>query len=176
MKSQDDRLVYNPQKKLLGPVGHDLDIKPGAMAAFRPTGSRRLWVIQPDGETHTLPAGSESLFAHDYVLDVPLPRCLLINKKRRIKVTNNANLRLLQLSDSLRNTGLNDFSAAGPAELVSRLPDGLRNGGSETFGFRYNEADPVPVQLRFLVQSPDGVIHNYLLELTFSGPKAIRRE
>ena len=164
-------IVYNPQKNYWARCGHDLDIKTGAVAAFRPTGSRRLWVIQPEGETHTLPAGSESLFAHDYVLDVPtaaLPPYL--NKKKQFKITNNTNLRLLPLSDSLRESGLNDFSAAGPAELVSNLPASLRNGGTETFEFRYNEADPVPVNLRFMVQPPDGVNHNYVVELTFSGP------
>ncbi len=164
-------LVYNPQKNYWARCGHDLDIKSGAVAAFRPTGSRRLWVIQPEGETHTLPAGSESLFAHDYVLDVPTAALApYLNKKKTFKITNNTSMRLLRLSDRLPNSGLNDFSAAGPAELVSEFPDGIRNGGSETFEFRYNEADPTPVQLRFLVQPPDGVIHNYLLELTFSGP------
>lgn len=164
-------LVYNPQKNYWARCGHDLDIKPGAVAAFRETGSRRLWVTQPDGETHTLPAGSESLFAHDYVLDVPtaaLPPYL--NKKKQFKITNNTNMRLLRLSDRLPNSGLSDFSAAGPAELVSDFPDGIRNGGTETFEFRYNEADPTPMQLRFLVQPPDGVTHDYLLELTFTGP------
>lgn len=164
-------LVYNPQKNYWTRCGHDLDIKPGAVAAFRPTGSRRLWVIQPDGETHTLPAGSESLFAHDYVLDVPtaaLPPYL--NKTKKIKVTNDTNLRLLNMSYSRHETGLTDFSAAGPAELLSRIPEGLRSGGSETYEFRYNEADPAPVQLRFLVNPPNGVIHNYILEVTFSGP------
>src|ERR1043165_4700278 len=164
-------LVYNPQKNYWARCGHNLDIKSGAVAAFRATGSRRLWVIQADGETHTLPAGSESLFAHDYVLDVPtaaLPPYL--NKKKQFKITNDTAMRLLPLSESLRETGLNDFSAAGPAELVSRLPDGIRSSRQETFEFRYNDADPVPVQLRFLVQPPNGVIHNYLLEVTFSGP------
>ncbi|HET6975535.1 MAG TPA: hypothetical protein VFI24_04380 [Pyrinomonadaceae bacterium] len=164
-------LVYNPQKNYWARCGHDLDIKPGAVAAFRPTGSRRLWVIQPEGETHTLPAGSESLFAHDYVLDVPtaaLPPFL--NKKKQFKITNNTSLRLLRLSDRLPECGLSDFSAAGPAELLSEFPDSIRNGSTLTFEFRYNEADPTPMHVRFLVQPLDGVKHNYLLELTFSGP------
>lgn len=164
-------LVYNPQKNYWARCGHDLDNKPGAVAAFRPTGSRRLWLIQPDGETHTLPAGSESLFAHDYVLDVPtaaLPPYL--NKKKKFKITNETRMRLLPLSERLRDSGLTDFSASGPAELVSSLPDGIRNSASEIFEFLYNEADPSAIQLRFLVQPSDGAIHDYLLELTFSGP------
>ena len=69
-------LVYNPQKDYWARCGHDLDVKPEAVAAFRGGDSARLWVMQPDGETYTLAVGSESLFAHDYVpkdLTKPLP-------------------------------------------------------------------------------------------------------
>src|SRR4029079_398137 len=59
-------LVYNPQKNYWARCGHALDIKKGAVAAFRDGGSPRLWVTQPDGETHTLPVGSENLFVRDY--------------------------------------------------------------------------------------------------------------
>jgi hypothetical protein len=64
-------LVYNPQKNYWGRCGHDLDVKQDAVAAFRDGESPRLWVMKPDGETSTLAVGSESLFAHDYILDFP---------------------------------------------------------------------------------------------------------
>jgi hypothetical protein len=64
-------LVYNPQKDYWARCGHDLDVKPKAVAAFRGGDSTRLWVMQPDGEMYTLAVGSESLFAHDYVPKVP---------------------------------------------------------------------------------------------------------
>ena len=69
-------LVYNPQKDYWARCGHDLDVKPDALAAFRGGDSTRLWVIQPDGEMYTLAVGSESLFALDYLpkaLTKPLP-------------------------------------------------------------------------------------------------------
>lgn len=69
-------LVYNPQKDYWARCGHDLDVEPGAVVAFRGGDSPRLWVMQPDGTTYTLAVGSESLFAHDYVprdLTKPLP-------------------------------------------------------------------------------------------------------
>jgi hypothetical protein len=164
-------LFYNPQKDYWARCGHDLDIQSGAVAAFRATGSRRLWVIQPDGTTHTLAVGSETLFAHDYVSDVPtaaLPTYL--NKKRKFKVTNNTGIRLLQISNDYGNAGLTDFSADGPAELIDFFPDGLRVGASETFEFRYNEADPVPIRLRFQIDRLPALRHQYFIELTFSGP------
>jgi hypothetical protein len=128
-------------------------------------------VIQPDGATHTLAVGSETLFAHDYVADVPtaaLPSYL--NKKRQFKVTNKTGIRLLQISNEYGHLGLNDFSADGPAELMEFFPDGLRVGASETFEFRYNEADPVPIHLRFQIAGLPGLRHQYFIELTFSGP------
>ena len=80
-------LVYNPQKNYWARCGHDLDVKPGAVAVFRGGGSPRLWVMQPDGETCTLAVGSESLFAHDYWLDFPTkPLPPYINKKRQFKI------------------------------------------------------------------------------------------
>ena len=163
-------LVYNPQKNYWARCGHDIDVKPGAVSAYRPTGSRRLWLIQPNGETHTLAVGSESLFAHDYVSAVPtaaLPPYL--DKKREFTITNNSRMNFVPMGDKYRNAGLTDFSASGPGELVSRLPDKLAAGSSATFQFRYNEADPAPVRLRFLFERPAGVKHDYFVEITFSG-------
>ena len=160
-------LFYNPQKNYWGRCGHDLDVKPGAVAAFRPTGSRRLWVVQPDGATHTLAAVSETLFAHDYVSDVlsaPLPPYL--SKTRTFRVYNASGMDYVPLSET---SGITSFSATGPAQFISG-PDGLKRGVSETFLFRYNEADPPSLQLRFLADRAAGAKNQYVLEITFVGP------
>lgn len=163
-------LVYNPQKDYWGRCGHDLDVKPGAVAAFRGGDSKRLWAIQPEGEAQTLAVGSETLFAPDYVFEFPTkPLPPYLNKKRQFRITNNTGMQFLPISETYHKAGLADFSASGPAELTSRLPDTFRSGASETFEFRYNEADPVPIQLRFLAQHAAGVKHDYMLEVTFSG-------
>jgi hypothetical protein len=163
-------LVYNPQKNYWARCGHDIDVKPGAVSAYRPTGSRRLWLIQPNGETHTLAVGSESLFAHDYVSSVPtaaLPPYL--DKKREFTITNNTRMNFMSMDEKYRNAGLTDFGPTGPGELLSDLPDRLRSGDSASFQFRYNEADPAPIRLRFLFERPAGVKHDYFVEVTFFG-------
>ena len=163
-------LVYNPQKNYWARCGRDINVKQGAVSAYRPTGSRRLWVIQPTGETHTLAVGSESLFAHDYVSSVPtaaLPPYL--DKKREFTITNSSGMNLMQMHEPYRDAGLTGFSTSGPGELLSSFPERLSNDRSATFQFRYNEADPTPVCLRFLVQREAGVKHDYFVEVTFSG-------
>jgi len=162
-------LFYNPQKDYWARCGHDLDIQPGTVAAYRSTGSRRLWVVQPGGATHTLAVGSETLFAHDYVPDVPtaaLPPYL--NKKRTFKIKNETGIRLLSIPERFNNFGLTEFSADGPTELLERAPDGIRQNQTETYEFRYNETDPVPVHLCYWL-ALNGVEHEYFLEVTFSG-------
>src|ERR1043166_2997433 len=64
-------LIYNPQKDYWARCGHDLDVKPEAVAAFRGGEAARLWVVQPNGDMHPLAVGSESFFPHDYVPKVP---------------------------------------------------------------------------------------------------------
>ena len=165
-------IFYNPQKNYWGRCGHDLDVKTGAVAAFRGGGSPRLWVIQPDGETYTLAVGSESLFAHDYWYEFPtkkLPE--YFNKKRKFTITNKSGFRLLPLGAKYANAGLVDFSSEGPAELTSRLPNPVTFISTESFELRCNETDPVPVCLRFLAgQQFSGVKYQYMLELKLSGP------
>ncbi len=163
-------LVYNPQKNYWARCGHDIDVKQGAVSAYRPTGSRRLWLIQPNGETHTLAVGSESLFAHDYVSAIPteaLPPYL--DKKREFTITNNSGLNFVQMREQYRDAGLTSFGPMGPGEFLSRMPEKLNNGASATFQFRYNEADPAPLRLRFLVERQAGVKHDYFVEVTFAG-------
>lgn len=164
-------LVYNPQKNYWARCGHDIDVKQSAVSAYRPIGSRRLWLIQANGETHTLAVGSESLFAHDYVSAVPtaaLPPYL--DKKREFTITNNSRMKLIPMHEHYRDAGLTDFGPTGPGELLSSLPDRINVGASATFQFRYNEADPAPLRLRFLAERERGVKHDYFVEVTFSGP------
>ncbi|HEX6716021.1 MAG TPA: hypothetical protein VF088_02855, partial [Pyrinomonadaceae bacterium] len=163
-------LFYNPQKNYWARCGHDLDAKTGAVAAYRPMGSRRLWLIQPNGETHTLAAGSESLFAHDYASGVPtaaLPPYL--DKTREFTILNDSWVDLAPMSEQYRDMGLIDFAPTGPGELLSQLPQNLNHGKSATFQFRYNEADPAPIRLRFLAARRPKVKHDYFVEVTFSG-------
>ena len=163
-------LVYNPQKNYWARCGHDIDVQQGAVSAYRPTGSRRLWLIQPNGETHTLALGSESLFAHDYVSAVPTPALPpYLDKKREFTITNNTRMNFVPMSEKYHNAGLTSFGPTGPGELLSRMPDKLASGASATFQFRYNLADPSPMRLRFLFERPAGVKHDYFVEITFSG-------
>ncbi len=161
-------LVYNPQKNYWARCGHDLDIKKGAVAAFRDGDSPRLWVVQPDGETHTLPVGSESLFVRDYVLDFPTkPLAPYLNKKRKFTIK--------------------CFSAVGPIEEKHRklhiVADVTTNGPSDIaplparpqvqfdVEIGYHEADPDFVKLTFqLARRPQQRTDvDYLLQVRFLG-------
>ena len=164
-------LVYNPQKDYWARCGHDLDVKANAKAAFRGGQSMRLWVVHPDNQIDTLAAGDETLFAPDFVFEFPTkPLSDYLNKTREFKITNNTGLHLQPLSETLRNAGLADFSVNRPAELISPPLEEFRNGATQTVEFGYNEADPAPINLRFQVRNTTGFQHDYVLELTFSGP------
>lgn len=162
-------LVYNPQKNYWARCGHDLDVKPGAVAVFRGGGSPRLWVMQPDGETHTLAVGSESLFAHDYWLDFPTkPLPPYINKKRQFKIKSSS-MGFQPMSDPYRKAGLLDFSSTRLAGLVSPLL--TRQSMEFDVEFRYNEADLAPVTVRYLRHKSitERKDCDYIIELSFSG-------
>ena len=163
-------LVHNPQKNQWARSGHDLNVQPGAVAAFRGGESFRLWVMQPDRETHTLAVGSETLFAHDYVSLFPTkPLPPYLTQRREFRIVNNTGLVLRKISDTFRNEGLTDFSANAPVEVVSATPvDTVPNGATVTYDFKYNDADRV--QVRFLVENSGSSKHDYLLEVTLSGP------
>ena len=161
-------LFYNPQKNYWGRCGHDLDVKPDAVAGFRGGDSPRLWVIQADGETNTLAVGSESLFAHDYVVDFPTKSLLpYLNKKR--KFTIKCPIAVGPISDNYRRVGIADVSATGPRE-VSALP--TRPVVQFDVEVSYNQANPEPVTLRAQMarrpQTRPDVDH--IVEVTFSGP------
>ena len=164
-------LVYNPQRDYWARCGHDIDVKKDAQLAFRGGDSKRLWIMQADNTLQSLAVGDESLFAHDYVTDFPtktLPPYL--NQKRQFKITNQTGMQFLWLNEKHHKAGLTDFSIEGPAEVNSEVPDPFRSGKTETVEITYNEADPAPVCLRFVADTAAGVKHEYLLEITFSGP------
>ncbi len=172
--SQDDipqDLVYNPQRDYWARCGHDIDVKRDTHVAFRGGDSTRLWIIQENNSLQSLAAGDESLFAHDYVTGFPtktLPTYL--NKKRLFKITNNTGMNFLWLNEKHHKAGLTDFRIDGPGEVNSEIPDPFRSGKTEAVEITYNEADPSPVRLRFVADTAPGVKHEYLLEITFSGP------
>jgi hypothetical protein len=161
-------LVYNPQKNYWARCGHDLDVKPGAVAAFREGESPRLWVVQPDLETHTLAVGSESLFARDYVLNFPTEALLpYLNKKRKFTIKHTSEVGPIE--EKYRKLGITEVSSSGPRE-VSPLPARPQVQFDVEVG--YNQANPAPVTVRAQVarrmQSRSDV--DYLVEVTFSGP------
>src|SRR6185295_17661765 len=127
-----------------GRCGHDLDVKTGAIAAFREGDSPRLWVIQPDGETNTLAVGSESLFAHDYVLDFPT-RALLpyLNRKRKFTIKTPGMVGPVEAK--YLKLGITNVTTSGPAE-VSPLP--ARPTGQFDVEITYNQANPEPITVR----------------------------
>lgn len=164
-------LVYNPQKNYWARCGHDLDIKSDTVAAYRGGESKRLWAIQPDLDVQTLAVGSETLFAHDYVSEFPTkPLPPYLNKTRQIKITNNTGIRLLPLEPNFHKAGIYDAAINGPGEVTPDVLNEFRTGTTETFDFKYNDADPVPVTLRFQLVQTAGVKHEYFVEVTFSGP------
>lgn len=163
-------LFYNPQKNYWGRCGHDLDVKPQAVGAYRAIGSPRLWVIQSNGDTHTLAVSTKSLFAHDYVTEFPTkPLLPYLNKKRRFSFKYPAAKLLTVISDNYRKLGVEAVSTADPVECgpISNL-----QSGESVIDINYNEADPSPITLRMLTargmrSRPDV---DYLVELTLSGP------
>jgi len=163
-------LVYNPQQDHWIPCGHGLDIEEGAVAAFRSGASKRLWVVHPDGKIHTLGGAVEHLFAPEFEQDFSpkdLPRYL--NKKRRISFDNQAGFNLGRINDEFVEAGVGDFTALGPAE-VTRISRGEKLAPVAEYEFTYNDTDPVPMKLRFMVEHKEGPPHDYMLEITLSGP------
>jgi hypothetical protein len=161
-------LVYNPQKNYWSRCGHGLDIKDGAIAAFRDGESPRLWVVQPDGEVHTLAVGSESLFVRDYVLDFPTKALFpYFTRKRKVSIKSFSNAGPIE--EKYRKLGVYEVNVGGPRE-VSALP--TRPQAQFDVEAGYNDAKPMPVMLQLQMarlpqQRPDV---DYLLEVTLSGP------
>jgi hypothetical protein len=163
-------LIYNPQNNRWARCGHGLDVQAGVVA-FRGGDSPRLWLIEPNGDTYTLTVSSEHLFSHDYVTDLPSkPLPVFLNKKRQFSIINKTDMKFVPMNETCRKAGITAFSATGPVEMTSTPPTSLNQGETKTFELRYNEADPSPVTLRFLLERPGGIRNEYFLELTLSGP------
>jgi len=161
-------LVYNPQKNYWARCGHDLDVKPDAVAAFRDGDSPRMWVVQPDGETHTLPVGSESLFVRDYVLDFPTkPLSPYLNKKRKFTIKGFSAVG--PLDEKHRKAGIvADVATPGPGD-VSALP--ARPSVQFDVEVGYHQPDPDFVKLTFQLvrRMQQRADVDYLMEVTFNG-------
>ena len=167
-------LVYNPQQNHWIPCGHGLDIETTSVVAFRPGISKRLWVVNPDRKVHTVGGANEHLFAPEFEQDFSpktLPPYVLERnprKTRKVTISNQTGRGWVQMTDSYREAGLSSFMAAGPAEIV-RIPETVGFKSSSILEFHCNEADPVPMTLRFLSQPADGAAHDYMVEISLSG-------
>ncbi|MGA9768047.1 MAG: hypothetical protein WBV94_03340 [Blastocatellia bacterium] len=174
-EATNEDLIYNPQKDQWAACGHGLDIQEGAVVTFRGGGSKRLWVLQPDGAMYTLTGASEDLFARDYVrksqFNDKFPTANLppvINARRKFEIEL-PDMTVGPVDETCMLAGLDNFSASGPADLTlenEQFGVRVRN----TFEVAYNKNDPSPIKLRFMGISAPATGPHYLLELTLSGP------
>jgi len=163
-------LVYNPQKNYWARCGHDLNIRDGAVAAFRGGDSPRLWVVQPNGETYTLAVGSETLFSHNYRRDFPTEPLLPYTTKKRTFSIKCDPVIVGPINEAYRKLGLIEFTTADP---TAEKPQPLTRGEKQfAVNLRYNEANPAPVTIRQQVArtTTSRSDMDYLFEVTFSGP------
>ena len=165
-------LIYNPQKDHWSACGRGLKVKSGGVAAFRGGESERMWLLQPDGEMHTLMEASGKLFAPDYVDNFPLKSLPpILNAKLSLRITNESKLHMGSADDVQLLSGIGSVSSAALVEVeppshTFTLP--FRN--TQIFEINYHKNDPPPVSLRFLVErsnKPQSPL--YFLEVTLSG-------
>ncbi len=160
-------IVYNPQHDAWAACGHGLDVKAGAVAAFRGGTSERLWVLLPEGEMHTLSEAGEALFAPDFIdklHSLPLPPVL--DGSREFTLVNLSGVDLVPVDSACREAGFVSLSANGPAELTP-AEENFPNAANKRFTLSYNKAETTTATLRFMAANPPGV--RYLLEMSFSG-------
>jgi hypothetical protein len=165
-------LVYNQQKDYWARCGHDpkLNVKEGAVAAFRGGESPRLWVVQPNCETHTLAVGSETLFAHNYRSDFPTEPLLPYTTKKRMFQIKCDPIIVGPINEAYRRNGILEFTTADP---TAEKPRPLTRGEKQfAVDLRYNEANPAPVTIRQQVArtTTSRSDIDYMFEVTFSGP------
>ncbi len=165
-------LVYNPQNDRWSRCGHGLDVNDGVVA-YRGGDSARLWLIDRSGETYTLTGASEDLFLPDYVEDLPSkPLLPVFNATREYMFINNTGMQFVRMNDTCFKAGLKAFSATGNVLLTSPLPTGPTDiKKAEPVNLRYNDAESPTATLRFLAKRGPGVRHEYVLEVTLSGPR-----
>lgn len=163
-------LVYNPQTNHWARCGHGLDIQAGAVAAYRTGESPRIWVLQADGEIHTLAVGSEHIFASDFTRRFPtkeLPPYL--DGKREVTIANQSGVDVIPVDEICRFAGLDDFSSSGPAALTP-IRQTFENSTRKKFEIAFNKESALPVKLRFMGKEPPPARPRYVLEITFTGP------
>jgi hypothetical protein len=163
-------LVYNPQTNHWARCGHGLDIQDGAVAAYRSGESPRIWVLQADGEIHTLAVGSEHIFASDFNRRFPtkdLPPYL--DGKSEFTIANQSGVDLVPMDDVCRLAGLDDLSSSGPAALTP-IRQAFENSARKKFEILFSKEGAQSVKLRFMGKEPPPAGPRYVLEMTFSGP------
>jgi hypothetical protein len=164
-------VVYNPQKDKWIPCGQGLTIQPGAVAAFRGGKSERMWVLQPDGQMHTLTDASSRLFAPDYVDKFP-PKALppALNATKEIELRNESGWRFDNRPGFHPQFALEPFSSFALTEAAG-VDRGLviERGAKKKFKITYDQGDPSAVKLRFLAYSTS--FSFCFLQVTLSGPE-----
>ncbi len=162
-------LVYNPQQDHWMPCGRGLQLQQAGVAAYRPTSSRRLWVVESNQKAHTLSGAVEHLFSPEFYEDFPSKDLPPYFGKRKYTIQNDTEIDFGPMNEVYRKAGLDDFSAWGPAEPLE-VPQDLSRRRTETVEFRCNEAEPAPIVLRYMAYLPDGCGHDYMVEIEFQGP------
>jgi len=163
-------LAYDSTQNRWTPCGRAMEIKSGMVCGFRGGTSPRLWMIEPNGDTHTLTVGSEHLFAHHYVSKLPMfDLDPYFDTTRKFTIVNSTGMQFVPLNETSFKAGLTAFSATGPVELSPAVVNLGPNSKAE-FELRYNKADSPSSTLRFLMKRPDGIRNEYFLEVTISGP------
>ena len=165
-------LVYSPIGDSWVRCGHGLDAVAGVVA-FRGGRSPRLWFIDPNKNTWTLTVRSEELFLPDYKeTDKSEELPSIYNKKRELGFVNNTGVEFVPMNETCLKAGLRPFSATGLMHLNSPMPKGPHEVKiAEWLEFRYSDASPsVTATLRFLAKRGPGAKHDYVLEVSFSGP------
>ena len=163
-------VVYSPQTDRWLRCGHGIDTTTGVVG-YREGDSPRLWLIDSGAKTtHTLNVTSEHLFLYNYVTEEKSKTLApYFNKTRQFVIMNDTGMEFVLPSDACLRLGLTAVSSSSPVEMVT--PVTSIKAGRTAFELRYNDANPGPVVLRFMVQRAGGVKHDYILELTLSDPE-----
>ncbi|MET0646942.1 MAG: hypothetical protein ABW208_10005 [Pyrinomonadaceae bacterium] len=162
-------LAYNPQQDRWTACGQGLQIQGGAVAAYRGGGSKRVWVLQPDGTMYKLSGAKEELFAADYVEKFPhkvLPP--VFDATREFTLVNLSSIELVPMDDVCIAAGLPGFSAEGVAALTTPIPRSMPHASRQPFKVSYKSGDQSPVTLRMMAAGCQG--SRYYFEVTLSGP------
>jgi hypothetical protein len=162
-------VVYSPQTDRWFRCGHGIDAAT-AVVGYRHGDSPRLWLIDSNAKTtHTLNVTSEHLFLYNYVTEEKSKTLApYFNKTQRFVIVNNTGMEFVLPNETCQKLGLTAVSSSSPVEMVT--PVTSIKAGSTTIELRYNDANPGPVILRFMVKPAVGVKHEYVFELTLSDP------